>query len=67
MIFGIKSAVALRKNLIVNPFKIISDGGKATDFHENEIPNVGSSYTCLAVILIDLVLKKIKTVTCKCS
>ena len=30
----------------------------ATDFHDKEIPKVGSKYTCLAVVLIDFVLKK---------
>ena len=37
--------------------KIKSYGDRATDFHDEEIPKVGSNYTCLAVILIDFVLK----------
>ena len=35
--------------------KIRTYGHEATDF---EIPKVGSNHTCLAVILIDFVLKK---------
>ena len=30
-----------------------SCGNDATNFHDNEIPKVGSNYSCLAVILID--------------
>ena len=30
--------------------KIKSYGDEATDFYDNEIPKVGSNYTCLAVI-----------------
>ena len=33
-------------------------GDEATDFHDKEIPKVGSNCTSLAVILIDFVLKK---------
>ena len=29
-----------------------------TGFHDKKIPRVGSNYTCLAVVLIDLVPKK---------
>ena len=29
-------------------------------FHDKEIPKVGSNYTCLAVILINFVLKNIE-------
>ena len=38
--------------------KIKSFGCEATNFHDEEMPKVGSKYTCLAVILIDFVLKK---------
>ena len=38
--------------------KIRSYGQEATDFHDKEVPKVGSNYTCLTVILIDFVLKK---------
>ena len=31
---------------------------KATDFHNKEIPKVGSNYICLALILTDFFLKK---------
>ena len=66
MVSGIKSVIVLRKNLIAIPStikkvlktKIKSYGGKATDFHDKKIPKKDSNYTCLAVILIDFVLKK---------
>ena len=32
--------------------------GESTDFHDKEIPEVGSHHPCLALILIDSVLKK---------
>ena len=38
--------------------KIKSYGDKATDFHDKEIPKVGSNHTCLAVISLDSALKK---------
>ena len=31
-------------------------GDETTDFHDQEVPKVGSNYTCLEVILIDFVL-----------
>ena len=37
--------------------KIRSYGDEAPDFQDKEVPNVGSNYTCL-VILVDSVLKK---------
>ena len=40
--------------------KIKYYGDEATYFYDKEIPKVESSYTCLAVILIDAVLKKYK-------
>ena len=50
--------------------KIKSYGDESTDFYDKEIIKLGSNYTCLAVILIDFVLKKIfkkiKTITHKC-
>ena len=38
--------------------EIKSYGDEATDFYDNEMPKVACSYTCLAVITIDFVLKK---------
>ena len=38
--------------------KIRSYSDEATDFHDKHIPKVGSNFTCLAIILIDFVLKK---------
>ena len=69
MFFWIKSALILKKNLIENlstikkkkkflKTKIKSYGDKATDFHDKEIPMVGSNHTCLAVISLDSALKK---------
>ena len=40
--------------------KIKSYGDGAIDFHDKEMPRVDPNYTCLAVILIDFVLKKYK-------
>ena len=34
------------------------NGDEATDFHDEEIPKVGSNYTCLTAILYHSVLKK---------
>ena len=42
--------------------KIRSYGGEAADFHNKERPKAGFKYNCLEVILIDFVLKKIKTI-----
>ena len=39
---------------------------EAADFHDKEIPEVVSNYTCLAIVLIDFVLKKVKNITRKC-
>ena len=33
-------------------------GGETTDFHDKEIPEVGSDCTCLAGISIDSILNK---------
>ena len=41
-------------------------GDKATNFHDKKVPKVDSSYHCLAVILLDLSLKRMKTIICKC-
>ena len=70
MIFGIESAVVSKRNLIANPSainkflktKIKSYSAEATDFHDKDILNLGSNYTCLAVILSDFVLKKDDTI-----
>ena len=40
--------------------KITSYSDEATDFDDEEMPKVGSNYICLAVMLIDFVLKKEK-------
>ena len=37
---------------------IKSHGNKLADFYDKEIPKVGSSRTCLAVISLDFILKK---------
>ena len=39
-------------------FFLFFDGYEATDFYDEEVPKVGSNYTCLAVILIGPVHKK---------
>ena len=38
--------------------KIKSYGDEVTHFYNEEIPNVESNYTCLAVISLDSALKK---------
>ena len=48
-------------NNIILKNKIKSYGDEATDFHDKEMPRAGSTYTCLAAILI-LFLKNKKTV-----
>ena len=40
--------------------KIKSYGDEASDFHDKEIPEMGSNHTCLAVISLDSALKKDK-------
>ena len=34
------------------------DSDEATDFHDREMPEIESNYTCLLVILTDFVLEK---------
>ena len=46
--------------------KIKSYGDADTDFCNKETSKVESNYNSLAVVLIDVVLKKIKTITSKC-
>ena len=46
--------------------KTRSYGHEATGFHDKEVPKVGSNYTCLAVILLDLFLKRMKIFIHKC-
>ena len=42
--------------------KIKFYGDEATDFHNKELPKTGSDCTCLAVVMIDLLFKKTKTI-----
>ena len=66
MIFGIKVVAVWKKNLIDNPstmkdiwkLKEKCFGDEATDLDHDEIPKLGSSYTFLAIILVDFVLRK---------
>ena len=47
--------------------KIKSYNGKVnTNFHNNKIPNEGSQFICLSVILINSVFKKVKIFIFKC-
>ena len=41
-------------------------GDKVTDFYDKEIPNQDSNYTCLSIMSLDSVLKKMKPVMRKC-
>ena len=43
-----------------------SYGVEAIDFHDKEMPKVGSDYTCLAVILMILLLKNMETIIHRC-
>ena len=67
ILFGIKSALILKKNLIANLFgikkkkklkkkKTYSD--ETTEFHDKEMTKVGSDYICPAVINVNSALKK---------
>ena len=38
--------------------KIKSHGDEVTDFYDNEIPELDSNHTCLAVISVDSALNK---------
>ena len=73
ILFEIKLALILKKEFNSKPVynkknlktKNKSYGDEATDFHDNEIPKAGFDCTCLAVITIALLLKKMKTIICK--
>ena len=61
-----KLTTKFTKHLIVNPSKfkflktrIRSYNDKVTNFHDKDIAEVRSNHTCLALILIDFVLKEI--------
>ena len=68
ILFGTKSTLILKKNLIVslsiiNFFlknKIKSYGDEVTDFFDKIIPKVDSNRTCLAVISLHSALKNEK-------
>ena len=51
---------SIKKNLITNPstIKMSENSDEAKDFHDEDMPSVGSNYICLTVILINFVLKK---------
>ena len=60
-----KVSTAIKKNLIANLSIIIffenqvkSYGDETADFHDKEVPKVGSNYNSVAVISLDSVLKK---------
>ena len=64
MIFQTKLTIVFKifdikpiNNKTVLKTKIKSSTDEATYFHDKEMPNVGSNYSCLVVILIDFVLK----------
>ena len=54
ILFGIKSALILKKNLIANLFEIKkkklkkknTDSDETTEFHDKEMTKVGSDYIC---------------------
>ena len=52
------------KKFLKTKFK--SYGDEARNFHYKEMPKVGSNYICLAVTLIDFILKKMKIIILKC-
>ena len=54
---------AYNKEFLKN--KIKSHGDEVTDFHDKKIPEVDSSYTCLAVISLDSA-KKMTIIIRKC-
>ena len=54
ILFGIKSALILKKNFIghLSTMKK-SYGDDAIDFHDKKIPKMSSNHTCLTVISLD--------------
>ena len=68
ILFRIKSALILKKNLIANlsTIKIFLKtktkpyGDEATDFHDKEIPRVGFNHTCLGLMNLDSALQNDK-------
>ena len=67
MIFGVKLALySIKKEIDSGPIfkrkylktRIKSVGDEATGFKDKQIPMVDSNYTCLAVVLINFVLRK---------
>ena len=50
MIFGIKSVIVWKKNMVMNPSTI--------NFFWKPVSRRGSNFTCLAVILVDFIIKK---------
>ena len=56
-----KASHSIKKYLIVKPFaiKIFLKFFEVTNIHDKEMTKVGSNFFCLAVILIDFVLKKV--------
>ena len=66
ILFGIKSALILKKNLIANLFEIKKKeiekkktySDETTEFHDKEMTKVGSDYICPAVINVNSALKK---------
>ena len=66
ILFGIKSALIWRKNLIASLCIIKSIlktktkcyDDEVTDFYAKEIPNTDSNHTCLAIISLDSALNK---------
>ena len=61
ILFSIKPALILKENLKENPSiiaKIKFYCDETTDFHDKEMPKMGSNHTFLAVISLDSALKK---------
>ena len=66
MLFGIKSTLISKKNLIASLYiidfflktKVKSQRDEVTDFYDKEIPKVDSNYTCLTLISVDSALRK---------
>ena len=58
MLFGIKSALTSKKNLIASLSIIKSYSDEVTDFYDEEIPKVDSNHTFIVLISFDSTFNK---------
>ena len=56
--FGIKSVIVLKKNLIANPSHLRFCGDEATDFHSRNTLKADSDHICCSLVLTDYIFIK---------